>query len=75
MHQIDRTSDHRCACRRFIVGERLGIVVRVYEQQALNQQVLHIVDGESMSEDSVGSPSLAREEVDQTEPVAGCSGG
>jgi hypothetical protein len=74
VHQIDRASGHRCACASFILGERLGKFVRLYEQQALDQQVLQIVDGESMSPDPVGLPGLARQEADQPNPVAGCSG-
>ena len=70
MHQIDRASNHRCAGASFILGERLGIVVRLDQQEALDQQVLQVVDGESMSEDPVGTPSLARQEVDQPKPVA-----
>jgi hypothetical protein len=57
VHQIDRASDHRCACASFILGERLGIVVRLYEQQALDQQVLQIV---RWRVDERGSRRLAR---------------
>lgn len=61
MHQVDGSFHGGFAGRALLGGQLFGVIVRLDQQQALNQLTLQIVDGKAMSEKAVGPPCLPGE--------------
>jgi hypothetical protein len=49
-HQVDSPPHHRFGRRPAVIAECGGVVVRLGEQQTLDEQLLQIRDGKSMPE-------------------------
>jgi hypothetical protein len=64
VHQIDRPLRDSWARRDFAFSQSLGVIVGLYLQQALDQQMLQVPHGELVVEKPTGLPDLTCQEPD-----------